>query len=279
MLILGPFPTTIPVMIERRTVLITGASAGIGAAFASVFAEQQFNLVLTARRERRLQATARQLRETYGVRVEVLPADLSEPAAPEGIKRETDARGLTIDALVNNAGFGLRGNFRDRSWQEHARFVQVMMTSVLELCHLYEPGMVERRYGRIINVASLAGLVPASAKHTLYAPAKAFLVRFSEALALEHVNDGIHVTAICPGFVHTEFHDVLGNRAQVSRLPNYMWMDPQRVARQGFDAVMGGAVLHVPGTVNRTIAAVLRHMPPGFARHLMKAHWQRIRSA
>ena len=123
--------------------------------------------------------------------------------------------------------------------------LNVMVMAVSELTYRLLPGMIERRYGRIVNVASLAGLVPAPAGHTLYAATKAFAIKFSEALAHEGRPHGVHVTAVCPGFTLSEFHDVTGTRAQVSKLPSWMWMDAPTVARQGFDAVMDGhADLH-----------------------------------
>jgi short-subunit dehydrogenase len=246
---------------SRRTALITGASAGIGAAFAEVFAAEGFDLVLTARREDRLREAAARLEQQHGVRVHVIADDLADPAAPARLCAEIAARGLTIDALVNNAGFGVTGTYVSRDWDCHAAFVQVMVTAVAELTHRLLPGMIERRYGRIVNVASLAGLSPAPAGHTLYAAAKAFLIKFSEALAGEVRRHGVHVTALCPGFTLTEFHDVTGTRATVSRLPRFMWMDAMTVARQGFDAVTAGIPIYVNGRVNRTIAALVRLLP------------------
>jgi short-subunit dehydrogenase len=130
--------------------------------------------------------------------------------------------------------------------------------------------MAERGYGRILNVSSLAGLVPGSAGHTLYSAAKSFLIKFSESLALEHTRTGVQVTALCPGFTHTEFHDVLGNRKLVDGLPSLMWMDAETVAREGYDALMRGDVVYVPGAVNRAIAAATRLVPESIALGIMK---------
>lgn len=265
-------------MPERRTVLITGASAGIGAAFARVFAERNFDLILTARRAERLSALAGEISSATGVDVLTIPADLADPAAPERLRDEIAVRERTVDALVNNAGYGVPGTFRSRSWSEHAEFMQVLMTSLVHLTHLFEPGMTERGYGRIINVASLAGLVPASARHTLYAPAKTFVIRFSEALAQEHRGNGVHVTALCPGFTRTEFHDALGNRPQVSKLPRFLWSDAYSVACSGFDAVMAGQSVHVVGGINRVLAGIIRAVPSSLARAAMERQWRRVRS-
>lgn len=244
-----------------RTALITGASGGIGEAFAEVFAAEGFNVVLTARREDRLRAVAARLEHRFGIQAHVVPEDLADPAAPARLWHEVGARGLAIDALVNNAGYGIAGAFTASDWSRHAALVQVMVVALAELTHRALPGMIARRYGRIINVASLAALVPAPAGHTLYAATKAFVVRFSEALAAEVWASGVHVTALCPGFTRSEFHDVAGTRAVVSQLPSWMWSDAAAVARCGFDAVSAGTPVHVVGRVNRAIAVGARVFP------------------
>jgi short-subunit dehydrogenase len=143
----------------------------------------------------------------------------------------------------------------------HSRFVQIMVTAVAELTYRLLPGMINRRYGRIINVASLAGLVPSPAGHTLYAAAKAFLIKFSESLAHEARRHGVLVTAVCPGFTYSEFHDVTGTRAAVNRMPGFMWMSAADVARQGYKAVMAGEPIVVTGRVNAAIATLVRILP------------------
>lgn len=260
-----------------RTALVTGASAGIVAALARVFAEHGFDVVLTARREERLRAVAADIERDFGVKATVISADLAEPDAPQRLFNALEGNGVRIDALVNNAGYGVPGRFRSNTWKTHADFLQVLVTAVVHLCHLFEAPMAARGYGRIINVASLAGLVPGSAGHTLYAASKSFLIKFSESLALEHRGDGINVSALCPGFTHTEFHDVLGNRALVERLPGLMWMDAETVARQGYQAVMAGKIVCVPGTVNRAIASFVKVIPGGIAVRLMSRQSRRIR--
>jgi uncharacterized protein len=245
----------------KRTVLITGASSGIGEAFAEVFAAEGFDLVITARREERLQAVAARLRELRGVRVDVVVNDLSEPGAVAALSAEIERRGLTIDGLVNNAGYGVPGAFIASPWERQQAMLQVMVTGLAELTHRLLPGMIERGYGRVINVASLAGLVPAPAGHTLYAASKALVIRFSEALSHEVRRHGVHVTAVCPGFTLSEFHDVTGTRDSVSKLPAWMWMDAPTVARQGYAAVMAGTPIYINGRVNRTIALLCRYAP------------------
>jgi uncharacterized protein len=244
-----------------RTALITGASSGIGEAFAEVFAAEGFDLVITARREDRLAAVAARLAERHGTRVEIIVEDLADRDAPARLCAEIAARGLTIDVLVNNAGYGVPGAYLASPWERHSALLQVMVVALTELTYRLLPGMVARGYGRIINVASLAALVPAPAGHTLYAACKAFVIKFSESLSGEVMKSGVHVTAVCPGFTFSEFHDVTGTRDTVQQLPRWMWMDSATVAREGFSAVMGGASMYVPGRVNRAIAQLARHLP------------------
>ncbi len=264
-------------MDQRRTALITGASAGLGVAFARVFAANGFHLVLTARRDDRLRALAGELRQQHGIDVRTITADLADPAAPKRLFDELTTAGVTIDALVNNAGYGLPGRYVSTRWDEQARFVQVMVTAVCELAHRFLPPMIDRAYGRIINVASVAGIVPGSPGHTLYGASKAFLIKFSQALALETRRHGVNVTAVCPGFTYSEFHDVNATREMVSQMPRWMWMDADTVARQGFDAVMNGRFVYVNGRVNRTIVFLVRHLPESWVLRAVLSQSRKFR--
>jgi short-subunit dehydrogenase len=191
----------------------------------------------------------------------VIVCDLSDPVAAARLCDEIAARGLAIDALVNNAGYGVPGSYVASPWARHEAMLQVMVMGLAELTHRLLPGMIERGYGRIVNVASLAGLVPTPAGHTLYAASKAFAIKFTEALAHEGRRYGVHATAVCPGFTLSEFHDVTGTRDKVSKLPRWLWMDAATVAQQGFEAVMEGTPIYVNGRVNRTIALLVRYLP------------------
>jgi short-subunit dehydrogenase len=204
---------------------------------------------------------AERLERRHGVRVHVIISDFARRDAPARLCGELTARGLHVDALVNNAGYGVPGVYTASSWERHAELLQVMVAGVAELTHRLLPPMAARGYGRILNVASLAGLVPAPAGHTLYGASKAFVIKFSEALSHEVRRDGVHVTALCPGFTRSEFHDVTGTREQMKRLPPWVWMDAATVARQGYDAVMAGTPVYINGRVNRAIAVLVRYMP------------------
>lgn len=256
--------------------LVTGASSGIGAEFARAYAARGVPLVLTARRLDRLDALAATLRAQ--VAVTVIAADLADPQAPARLHAECEARGLHIAHLVNNAGYGVPGRLLSSPWRTHAEFMQVMMAAPVALAYHLLPAMQAAGHGRIINVASLAGLTPASAGHTLYGASKAFLIRFSESLAAEVRGQGVHVTALCPGFTLSEFHDVNGMRERVSRMPAWLWMDAISVVQAGIAAVEAGRTRVVPGRVNRTIATLSRHLPGALVQALIARQSRHFRN-
>lgn len=243
--------------------MITGASAGIGAAIAREYARRGRSLVLTARRVDRLEALAAELRKQ--VDCVVLPADLEDTDAPLQLADLLRKRGIEIGILVNNAGYGVPGAYLTPSWAQHQRFLQIMVTAVCDLAYRLLPAMQGRGHGGILNVASLAGHVPGSAGHTLYAASKAFMIKFSESLALENAAAGVQVCALCPGFTYSEFHDVTGTRQQMGKLPAWMWMDADEVARQGIQALERGDVVYVPGRVNRAIKTFTQLLPDRLA--------------
>jgi uncharacterized protein len=255
-----------------RRALVTGASAGIGAAFARELAARGHALVLTARRLDRLETLAAELRAARGVEVECIACDLADPAAPDLLLAQTQRRALAIDVLVNNAGYGVTGSLVSRAWKTHAAFIEVMIAAPTALCHRFVPGMRERGFGRVINVASFAGLMPAPAGHTLYAASKSYLIRFSEALALENRHHGVNVCALCPGFTYSEFHDVTGSRNSVSLMPKWVWLDAADVARDGLDAVERGIVVRVVGVRYRLIKALFKLLPDPLALKLIAAY-------
>ncbi len=257
--------------------LVTGASSGIGAAIAREYARRGVPLVLTARRADKLDMLASALRTQ--VQVECIPADLADPRAPRHLYDEVRRRGLAVAHLVNNAGYGVPGRLLSSDWQTHADFLQVMVTAVAELTWRFLPAMEAAGHGRILNVASLAGLTPPSGGHTLYGAAKGLVIRFSESLAQETRSRGVHVTALCPGFTYSEFHDVNGMRDRVSQLPGWLWLDADRVARLGVDAVERGDMRCVTGNANRLIAAICKLLPDSAARALIGRRSKDFRDA
>ncbi|MFC4727083.1 SDR family NAD(P)-dependent oxidoreductase [Coralloluteibacterium thermophilus] len=259
------------------TILVTGASSGIGSAIAREYARRGHPLVLTARREERLRALADELAPR--VRCDVLPEDLADPAAPARIEAALAERGIAVGGLVNNAGYGVPGSYLTPDWPTHAAFLQVMVTAVCELTYRLLPAIRASGQGRILNVASVAGLIPGAAGQTLYAGAKAFLVRFSESLALENAAHGVRVSALCPGFTYSEFHDVTGTRARVATLPRWMWLDADAVARAGIDGLEAGRAIVVPGAGYKLLRGVTKLLPDRALHALMARGSSRIRDA
>jgi uncharacterized protein len=262
----------------RPLSLITGASAGIGAAFARALAAQGHDVVLTARRTDRLASLAAELHATHGAQATVLTSDLADPHASEQLCRELDQRGLKVDWLINNAGYGVPGRFDANDWNTHADFLRVLVTAPTELAWRLIGGMRERGYGRIVNVASLAGHVPGSAGHTLYAASKAYMIKFSQSLALENQTAGVHVCALCPGFTRSEFHDVTGTRTLVNKMPGFMWQNAEDVVQEGIKAVERGDAVHVTGRFNRTVKSVFKLMPDKWALSMSARQSRRYRA-
>jgi hypothetical protein len=252
--------------VNRRLCLVTGASAGIGAAFARIYASHGYDVALTARRGERLDKLAEEIRLRYGVETLAIPADLAEPSASDALLSQIEANGREIDALVNNAGYGVIGGYSTTAWEEERAFLQVLLIAVCELTHKVLPGMIARRFGRIVNVASLAGLTPGLPGRTLYGATKAFLVRFSQSLHLETREAGVHVSALCPGFTYSEFHDVNHTREELQRaIPTWLWMGADEVAAAGYEAAEANRAICIPGAPNKAIATAARLIPEDWA--------------
>jgi len=263
---------------SRPLSLITGASAGIGAAFARQLALQGHDLVLTARRVDRLESLANELRDKHQTTVAVLPSDLADSTASQTLAAALEEKGLHVDWLINNAGYGVPGALTASDWTVHSDSLQVLLTAPTELCWRLLPGMRERGYGRIINVASLAGFLPGTSGHTLYAATKSYLTKFSQSLDLENKAAGINVCALCPGFTRSEFHDVTGTRDKMNKLPDFMWLSAEEVVRQGIDAVERGDAVYVTGRLNRFIKTVFELVPDRLALALSAKQSKRYRN-
>lgn len=248
---------------QQPWALITGASAGLGAEFCRQLAAQGYQLVMVARRADKLQAVATEVKQTYATNSLIITADLQQRDACETIVKRLEDEGINIEYLVNNAGYGLPGNFHIPSWQQHADFIQIMMTAVCELTWRLLPGMRERGKGYIVNVASVAALVPPSPGHTLYGASKSFLIKFSEVLALENADSGVKVTALCPGFTYTEFHDANKTRELVSQLPSYLWLDAKDVVSDALETLSAKEVKStvVPGMQYKALLWVNQYLP------------------
>jgi len=240
----------------KGTALVTGASSGIGAELAKLCAADGYNLVLVARREDRLAQLAATLAGTHGIQARVLAADLADPAAPPVIFAQI--RGEPIDILINNAGFGLAGPFRQTDWAAESRLLQVNVAALAHLTKLCVPDMVARRTGRILNVASTAAFVPGPFMAMYYA-SKAFVVSFSHAVASELKGTGVTVTVLCPGPTRTEFEAVAG--LGETNLFRGATMTAADTAREGYAAMMAGKAEWIAGARNRWMIRGTRLAP------------------
>lgn len=263
----------------RRLALITGASAGLGAEFARQYAARGWDLALTARRIDRLEELAIQLEQRHKISTIIIAQDLAAEGAADQLLAEIREAGRSVDGLINNAGYGLPGTYFNTRWEEQDKFLRVLLTVPCELSHKVLPGMAERGFGRIINVASLAGYTPGSNGHTLYPAVKSALIKFSESLNAEAKAAGhdIHVTALCPGLTWTEFHDVNGTRERTNETPDWMWMKTGPVVEAGIEAVEQGHPVTVPGAFNKGVATLSKLLPEPVARALMLEQSKRFR--
>ncbi len=250
-----------------RTALITGASHGIGAEFAWLFAAEGFNLVLVARGETELKVLARELKKAHGVSVTVMPRDLSEAQSVASITKELARRKMRVEVLVNNAGIGAYGLFGKTDWKRERDLLQVNITELTELTKALLPGMLKRKKGRILNVASMAAFQPGPLMAVYYA-SKAYVLSFSLALSEETRGTGVTVTCLCPGPTRTKFH--LGAKMGKSRLFRGLLLDAATVARVGYRACMKGRPLVISGKRNRVMAFATRFSPRMLAARLAR---------
>ena len=247
------------------TALITGASAGLGEGFARALAAEGTTLILTARRVDRLESLATELRAAHGVTVHVFAADLADPDGPTTLIAAIAAAALPVDVLINNAGFGARGDFADLDSALQLGMIDLNCRALMELCHAVLPGMIERRSGGILNVASTASFQPGPWMAVYYAT-KAFVLSFSEALHDEVRGQGVHVAALCPGPTRTEFAEVadMGDSELFKRFAS----DPERVVEDGLRALASNRAVAVSGLMNGILAGSIRFTPRWLARRI-----------
>ena len=248
-----------------QTVLITGASAGLGLEFARLFAADSCNLVLVARRGDKLEELAVELRQTHSVQVEVIRSDLTMPDAPREIFDEVASKQRTIDIVVNNAGFGLRGKLAEIDLDRQLDMVRLNVLSLLHLTRLFLPGMLERGSGGILNVASTAAFQPGP-NMAVYFASKAFVLSLTDALVEELRGTGVKVTCLAPGPTVTEF--ARAAEMEDARLFNMGAMSAEAVARIGYRGFLRGKSLVVPGVGNKLLAQGTRFMPRWIVRKI-----------
>jgi len=251
------------------TALVTGATAGLGAAFARALAAERRNLVLVARDADRLAATAKELIEKYSVEVETLPADLATDDGCALVEARLADAERPVELLVNNAGIGLRSGFVENPIEDEERMLRLNVRAVMRLTHAAARGMVERGHGDVLNVSSVAGFGP-TAPGSTYSATKAWVITFSESVHLTLKKHGVRVIALCPGFVRTEFHQ----RAEIptADIPNALWLDADTVVREALVDLRRGRPTSVPSVRYKVLGGIVRYAPrPIFLRIIGRA--------
>jgi short-subunit dehydrogenase len=241
--------------------LITGASVGIGEQFALQLAERGHDVVLVARDGARLEALAKEIEGRNGSHAEVLVADLTDSRQLETV----EARARTVDLLVNNAGFGTFGPFHTLDIEAETREIDLNVIALVRLTHAAAGAMVERGRGGILNVSSLASFQPGPSNAT-YGATKAFVTSFTEAVHEELKGTGVSVTALCPGFTHTEFQ--ARANAPASAVPGFMWQEAPEVARAGLDGLARNRAVVIPGTANKVMGNLSAVTPHAITRRI-----------
>ena len=248
------------------TALVTGATSGIGLAFARQLAERGHDVVLVARDRARLENVSDELRATYGIATETLVADLADRAETGKVAQRLSEDARPVDLLVNNAGYSLKGQFLDNDITAEEALFDVLCRAVFVLSHAAANAMRGRGHGAIVNVSSVAGFITAGS----YSAEKSFVTVFTEGLANELAGSGVTATALCPGFTHTEFHQRAG--VSMSRIPEFLWLEADRLVRDCLDDVAKGKVVSVPGAQYKAIVALLRFVP----RPVVRSRGRRI---
>ena len=219
-----------------------------------------------------MEELATEIREQYGVDVDVITADLSDPAAPAAIYETTVFRGLVIDTLINNAGSAGPDLLDVRDWDVQQAHLTLMMTSVAAMCHFFVPAMQERGYGRVLNVASVAGQISVPGDMN-YGPTKTYLIALSKALSLSVKDDGVHILALCPGFTHTDFHQSERLSEMKASSPGIFWYDADVVVREGLAALEKGKAVYTSGRLYRYLMPIIRQP---WMRGILKAFQVRV---
>lgn len=244
------------------TALVTGATAGIGAAYARLLAKEGFDLILVARDLRRLNSIAAELKKTFRIKVEVIKADLTNSSQLTKVEKRLLDKSKPVEVLINNAGFGIKESFLDSPLDKEQELLDVLVTAPMRLSHVALGPMVKRGSGVIVNVSSVASWIAGGT----YSAAKSYLTVFSEYLNNELKNSNVKVSALCPGFTRTEFHQ--RGKMKMGGLPNYMWLDADKLVAKSWRDVMKNKAISVPGWQYKILSTLAQYAPRPLVRRL-----------
>ncbi len=242
------------------TALVTGATSGIGASYAKLLAKARFDLVLVARDLPRLNVYAKELNKAYKIKVETLQADLTKPAQLSKVEKRLSSKAKPIEVLINNAGFGIKQSFADSEIKKEQELLDVLVTAPMRLTHAVLPQMLKRDSGVIVNVSSVASWIAGGT----YSAAKSYLTVFSEYLNTELKRTNIKVSALCPGFTRTEFHQ--RGRMRMTGLPNFMWLSSDQVVAKSWKYAKAGKAICIPGWQYLILSTIARVAPRPIVR-------------
>ena len=242
--------------------LVTGATAGIGAAYAELLAKAGFDLVLVARDLPRLNTVANNLKKSYKIKVETIKADLTKPMQLANVEKRLANAAKPIEVLINNAGFGIKDSFLDSELKREQELLDVLVTAPMRLTHAVLPLMVKRNSGIVVNVSSIASWIAGGT----YSSAKSYLTVFSEYLNNELKGTKVKVSALCPGFTRTEFHQ--RGKMRMTGLPNFMWLDANKLVAKSWSDAQKNKAVSVPGFQYKTLAIIAQYAPRPLVRKI-----------
>ena len=242
--------------------LVTGATAGIGAQYARLLAREGFDLILVARDKKRLSTTAKTLSKEFGIKVDLLPADLTKPAQLEKVRKRLSDVKKPVDVLINNAGFGINKSFLESEIKVEQELLDVLVTAPMRLTHAVLPVMLQRNSGVIVNVSSVASWIAGGT----YSAAKSYLTVLTESLHTELRSTKVKISALCPGFTRTEFHQ--RGRMKMKGLPNFMWLSAEQVVEKSWRDANAGKVISIPGWQYLILSSISRFGPRPMVRRI-----------
>tara|TARA_B100000965_G_C19593448_1_gene759004 strand:- start:2140 stop:2937 length:798 start_codon:yes stop_codon:yes gene_type:complete len=248
--------------------LVTGASSGIGLEISKYLAKRGNNIILTARRESIISKISKKIRDDYDVKTDYICSDLSDSDGPKKIFKFCQTKKYYVNTIINNAGYGISAPFHKSNMLEEEKCIRVMSISIISLTKLFIPSMIEKGYGRIMIVSSVAAFAPPSAIQSMYGPTKTFANRINEAININYNKNGIFSTAVCPGYTITNFHSASGVQEEMDRVPNFLKKSAKRIAYESVEAMFKKKSIYVPTKTWKIIAFLINNVPHSIFKFL-----------